>query len=495
MGAAWATAAPYNGVADEINHAQHAAGVGRGEFIPVKASQAEGAGAFHHVKAGLTKTDLCWQGIPRESADCAAEPDGDQTLVRVHSYAGRYPPAYYAVVGWPLALWPGWGGVLTARLLSAALVSLFLAFAAHALLRWLRHPMMTAAVLVAITPITLHFAGSINPAALEIAAGLALFAGLVALLFPREPVAPRAALVLAGISAITLVIVRPFGPLWAFVIFGVLLVPSSRAVLRRVFALPMVRLWVAGLAAACVAALTWIVLMGTGERGWVSPVDLSTIGALKFELIQRLDEYPRQMVGVLAWLDAPLAGPSYVLWFMAFGLLYCSGLALGTWTQRWRLIVLTLVTFAVPIVGDTLGARTYGLVSQGRYVLPIAVGLPVLAAYALGDRAVFVGGAARSVTRLLAVPLVLIHFGGLINTMIRWQYGIPGFPKAQHIDPFGGDWIPPLGPYLPVALGTLAVGLMLAYAWAASAEASKNSLHVGGVGRSIPAHVPANVPD
>lgn len=476
MGSAWATAAPYNGTADEINHILHAAGVGRGEFFPHKATRAEGAGAFHHVKAGLIKTNLCWQGNREKSAACGAEPDGNQTLVWTPSYAGRYPPLYYATIGWPLALWPNWFGVLLARILSAAIVAALLASGAYALIRWTRHTLMPAAVIVAVTPLTLHFSGSINPAATEIAAGFALFAALTALTSTEKStersLARGAAITLAGVSALTLILVRPLGPLLMLIVLGTMFVPGNRQVLGRLAAGRAVRVWLGAMAVACALAVAWTELMHTGEPGWVSPVNITFKQALKFELTDRTAGYATEIVGIMSWLDAPMPGLSYTIWFMAFGLLLLTALALGSWTYRWRIALISVTTFAMLVIGDAMSAKTLGFVSQGRYALPIAIGLPILAASALSERGNLPEGYARAITRTFALILVPIHVFALLNTMLRWQYGIPKLPKVESFNPLAGAWLPPLGPELPIVLALASAVLLLGFAWATTTAAT-----------------------
>ena len=67
----------------------------------------------------------------------------------------------------------------------------------------------------------------------------------------------------------------------------------------------------------------------------------------------------------------------------------------------------------------------------------------------------------------LTIPLAGVHFAGLLNTMIRWQQGIPIFPTIQSFNPLKGDWLPPLGPYVPIGLGAIAAILIIIYAAAA----------------------------
>jgi len=473
MGAAWTFATPYNGIPDEVEHIVRAAGAGRGEIIPERASAAAGNGAFQHVKAGLRPNDpFCWQFYSSRSARCGVEPNGDSTLVYATTRAGRYPPAYYVVVGWPLALWPNWFGVYFARLIGAAIAAAFLACAAYAAVRWSRARLMPLAVLVAVPPETLHLTGGVNPNAIEIAAGVGLFMGLVTLLWERDPVAPRAALTLAGVSAATIIAIRPFGPVWILVALGVLFVPTTRARLGRIFGNRPGRIWAVALSVVFALSVLWTALMRTGEPGYVDPTPITTSQALRWELYYRLNYFAEQMIGNLSWNDTPLPALCYVTWFMAFGLLAFTAFGVGSWRVRWRLGALIAISFAILVVPDSLGVRTYGFVSQGRYVLPLMVGVPILAAQALADRGVLIGSHARGVTRTLAVLLVPIHLIALYVAMLRWQSSLGHqdgrIPPLIPISPLHGEWLPPLGPELPLALGLLAVVLLIGYGFAAT---------------------------
>jgi hypothetical protein len=178
---AWSIATPYDGAPDEREHIVRSAGVASGEVAPEPAAAKKGSGAFQTVPGGLVR-DECWQHKPTVSVACAQQPGSDRTPTRMGTGAGRYQPVYYALVGWPLVLWPGWSGVLLARLVSAAICAALLAGAFVVITRWSRHRLMVAALLAATTPMAAHIGGAVNPNGPEIAAGVAFFAALVPLL-------------------------------------------------------------------------------------------------------------------------------------------------------------------------------------------------------------------------------------------------------------------------------------------------------------------------
>jgi hypothetical protein len=110
------------------------------------------------------------------------------------------------------------------------------------------------------------------------------------------------------------------------------------------------------------------------------------------------------------------------------------------------------------------------------------VGVPILAAQTLADRDVLVGSHARGITRTLAVLLVPIHLIALYVTMVRWQSSLGHqdgrIPPLVPVSPLHGDWLPPLGPALPLALGLLAVVLLIGYGFVATRAEPKADIPV-----------------
>lgn len=483
VNAAWALAAPYDGVMDEMEHVFRAAAVVRGELMPPLSSDDYGTGAVVMVPASLVRVN-CWAGrAGARPATCASEPGGDRRLVSTVSRTGRYHPAYYALVGWPLRWWPNWPGVMLARLLSAALVAAFLAAALACAAQWSRHRLMVAGVLVAVTPMTPHLAGSVNPNGLEVAAGVALFAALVPLLVrPAAGTAPEAAdakvLPVAGLAAVTLLTVRPGGPLWFAIALAVLLVPTSRARLAALWSRAATRTWVMAIAVAGAGALAWTTLMRANQLGAPTVERYSFIDALKIEIIGRWWGYYEQAIGYGAWNDARLPSPVYLIWSAAISGLVLSALVLGGWTDRWRLAALALGGMLVPTTILAANSDVYGPIGMGRYFLPVLVGVPILAAYVLAACGV-TARHARSAVRM-AVLLLPLHLVALVATMVRWQAGVGPVPR---INPLRGSWHPPLGSALPLLTAAAGLVVLGVLAWRLAPRADGQA--------GAPAHVPA----
>src|SRR5262249_36381324 len=126
---AWAAAMPPHAAFDEQPHVIRAAGASAGQIVP----RVVNGESVQTVPRGYD-TSLCFIGKPGVSAACLG-PFAGAERVELQTSAGRYFPLYYVVVGWPLNVWPGWTGLLAARLISAALSAAFLAGALVTLVR------------------------------------------------------------------------------------------------------------------------------------------------------------------------------------------------------------------------------------------------------------------------------------------------------------------------------------------------------------------------
>jgi hypothetical protein len=456
----WALSAPYDGSADEHDHIYRAAGVWSGDIAPRPADAVRGSGAFVHVPRGLVVPDeMCWQFKPAVSAACAPEPGSDRTSVRVGTGAGRYHPGYYALVGLPLKLWPGWSGVLLARLITGAGAAALLAGALVTIVTYFRRRYMLAGLLVAVTPMAVHFFGAVNPNGLEIAAGVGLFTALVPLALGRIQDTPRWLLVLAGTSGILLASLRPTGLIYLFFAAVAFFVPLRRDTLARLWGSVAARWWIGAVAFAAVFAAGYAVAfkgtdLGSAFRGGVS-IERGQTALIIVELWGGLSQ---QIVGVFGWLDIAMPGSVYVIWHLAAGALLVFGFALGHWIDRWRLAVLIVGAVGVPTFMQFWFFNDAGFVTQGRYMLPALVGVMIFAAWILEERGLQ-ERAGRSLTRLLLVTVLPIHLFGLLWAMIRWRSGLPDYGRIGIVSlwPLGRGWHPVVGPALPVLM--LVIGL------------------------------------
>jgi hypothetical protein len=462
---AWSFAAPYDGPADEAQHVIRAVGVVSGQIAPEPAVVKDfrgndGMGAYQQVPGGLLSRGTCFGYTPTKSAACATPIHGGP-VTSVPTTAGRYQPLYYAMVGLPLKLAPNWTGLVLARLISAALSAALLAFAFVVLARWSRYGLMMAGLIAVSTPMLAHMSGAVNPNGLEIAAGIAFFAAAIPLLLgPRRgPVAP--VVWLLGISAVLLATLRSLGPMWLFFAVVALLLPQSRATLRRLWARRLVRRWSVVVVVATLLSVVWVVALKAGN---VIPASgrfhYSTAQATLLYFNYWGKDYLEGMVGVAGWFDTFLPAPFYIAWIATAGSLIVFALVVGTWADRWRFFVLFAGGVLAPGVMQVAEANAVGFIIGGRYMLPLLAGMPLLAAFIL-ERRLLNARQSHSMIKLFCVMMMPAHLALLVYAMARWQKGT----SQTHTNPLTGQWHPPTTSYPPLLLMLAGLAVLVWVFW------------------------------
>jgi hypothetical protein len=490
----WSLAAPYDGSPDEIDHVVRAVGVVSGELTPPAADAKRGTGAFQTVPSGLVRQN-CWAFDPSRSASCAEPPNSDRTPVVAPSGAGRYFPAYYALVGWPLAWWPGWGGLLAARLIGAALSAAFLAGSVVTIVRRSRHRLMAVGLLVGLTPMATYIAAAINPNGPEIAAAIAFFTGAIHLLLGRaDGLRPggvdRGLMWLVGTSALALAVLRTSSPLWLAVAAVAFLLPWSGPHIRALTARRATWVWVAAVALAGAAAVTWIVARDAADLGDYSGDTVLTASQAWMIEVENWRGYLDQAVGVTGWLDTRMSSAFYFTWQGAAIALLACALVVGRWLDRWRLFVLMIGGLFVPALLEVTFANETGFITQGRYLLPMLAGVALFAAFVLEERGID-GDRARSTIRFAVVLLLPIHLVCMLYTMARWQRGLPdlGERGITSLDPTQGDWQPVVGSVTPLVVESIGLLIIGALFWTAAAGAAPRASARAGVLAPEPSEV------
>ncbi|MEU8421936.1 DUF2142 domain-containing protein [Micromonospora sp. NPDC048835] len=455
---AWSMAAPYDGTPDEREHIVRAAGVASGQIAPPPAAAKKGTGAFQTVPGGLVR-EQCWQFKEEVSAACAQPPGSDDTPTRAGTGAGRYFPAYYALVGAPTVLWPGWSGVLLARMISALCCAALLACAYVVIRNRSRRGLMLGALVVVTTPMAVHIASAVNPNGLEIAAGIAFFSAVIPLLL--GPPGPRRGLILlVGISALLLAVLRQTGPLWLATAFVAFAFPLRRSNLASLLRDRAAQLWAGGIVLSTLLVIAWSVRQQTSDLGNYA-VERFTYGQATLLEAERWRDYLDEIVGVTSWLDTRMPAPPYLIWQLVAGALLLIGVVWGSTLDRWRLLVLLGSGVAVPSLMQIALINDTGFVTQGRYMLPVLVGVLLYAAWVAEQRG-FEIAQARSFTRLAVLLLLPIHLFCLAYTMVRWQNGLPANLGLSSLNPLAGDWHPVVGSAIPLLSASL--GLVL-FGW------------------------------
>ena len=397
MGALWSLASPLFSVADEPAHVVRAAAVARGQLggrdsTAFVDKQVRTEVRVPLVYATATTLPVCYLGRTDVAASCAPPFAGPNEVGPVLTQVGRYPPAYYGLVGVPTRWLPAALGVRVMRLISAAVVAALLASAFTSLAQAEEASSLLLGLAAAVTPMLLFLAGSVNPSGIEVAAAVAFWTALAGLLLGhREGSAARFA-VRAAVAGTALLLARQLGPLLAVLIVVVVAVVAGPARVRTVARQAEARRAALVLAAVALAAVAWLAARETfaGIGGTPPPTALGVRQVVQTSL-GRTGRNVLQMIGTFGWSDTPAPVLTYYVWFACCGFLLLAALARAGRREVAGLLLLVGLVVAVPVAFESWRAREIGFAWLGRYTLPLAVGIPILAARSAGDLVATVG--------------------------------------------------------------------------------------------------------
>ena len=461
----WAAASPLFAGPDEPSHQRKAAGVVRGQLTD-DIDPRTGAGIVE-APAVLDNDSACYAFDPDQPADCLDVADAGGAVDLGHTATG-YPPGYYAVVGVPTLLTGGRPMLYGQRAVGGVLAAALVALAALALaeLPDPRHALLGLGV--ALTPMVLFLASVVNPSGAAIAAAVATWAGGYQLA-RRAPVDRLAGLVARTAGPLcVLILVRRDTVVWAAVVVAALVAvvpPERRAALAG--ARPV---WAGG-AAVAIATVVQLWLAGVtrlssfAEKAVLAPAPATDAGWV----VDQEALLVRQMVGVLGWLDTEL--PAALHWLVVALVASLVITAVRHGPRRVAVVALVLVVgLAVTWLALAFVRPGY---SHGRYLLPVAVGVPLLAAAGAAE------GGRRPVSPTARVwpPVASAVALGLVwavevvafwTNLRRYAVGASGpwwFPGSE-------AWVPPLVPSLVlVAVDAVAMAALVGTWWRSSPPA------------------------
>jgi hypothetical protein len=463
-------ASPLSSGADEPSHVIRAASLAEGELLGSPASGDPREPRLEVAVPGALGSlpePACYAGRPAVPAACAQPvastplPGGEVALATT---SGRHPPAYYALVGIPYLLdLPPTVANYAPRVVSALASAAFLTVALRLAARAPAPAPAVLGVLVAVPPMALHLTGVVNPNGLEVTAGICLWVALLVLarapLDPGRPL-PRGPLAAAGVAGVTMTLTRPVSALWLGIAVVTALAVARREVLRAVLHDRVAWAWAAVGAAAAAASVAWLLLVGNPllEGGRPLAGQLGLVDALRLTL-SRTWLNVREMIGVLGWLDTGLPPSLYGVWLGVAALLLLGAVLTRRW---WPVTVLACLAWAVVVVPAVLGALRYnelGVIWQGRYTLPLAVGVPILAGLLLGEAGPGVRRVAPWLTAGSALALAAGQVVAFAVTLRRYVVGVDG-----PLDFLGAPgWSPPLAPAVLLLAFALSQALLLTW--------------------------------
>ncbi len=364
----------------------------------------------------------------------------------------NYPPLYYLLVGVPTLLATGTGAFYGVRtigvLVDSALIALGLFLLAHYHPR--RLPLLGA--MVALTPMVLFISAVVNTSGMETAAAFAAWCGGLCVVARTEVPRPLAAL--TSLPFFILILSRPISLFNAAVIVAVLATLAGWDRTRELIRNRSIRpIWVSALVATMVTVLMYAVFGLPTLTGAPEKPPLNVVGSLWLTL-RLAGGQLRQIIGAFGWGGHILA-PLWVIVAWSTALVGLTAYAVAV-SQRCRraLLLLALAILAMPVIFESPQINSVGPYWQGRYWLPLTVGLPLVAT----------SMEPRLQHRLArwAVPpsLQLAGFVSLGAILIVVQVG--AFLKALHwwvgltltVEGFRFNWRPP-------GNATLAIGLFI----------------------------------
>jgi hypothetical protein len=489
---AWALATPIDGAPDEASHVVRAASVARGEILGQQRAGSPEYFRYVRVPSLFAKPGdsrfyrdarlyvPCFAFLPNTSAKCFGALAGSPVSQRAATDVGLDPPSFYAVVGLPSLIFQSTIAIYLMRMMSVLVCAALLASAWLSVRSVPPSWLGATGLAIALTPTALFFAGTVNPSGIEICAGIGAWSSLVPLVHRRAGSGDPRLVRRAAIALSVLVLVRSLGLLWATLIIFLALASGTRDTVRRLATLPIARRWAFLVVGAVTLAIAWLIAVRPLShlyRHGPDPGPVSTLTLVKRSLGNSNDLY-RQMVGRFGWLDTRSPTLTYILWTAAIGLVVILAFVFASRRHAGLVAALVALTIAVPVTIDSSQARRIGLGWQGRWTLPFAVGVPIVAALALAwSRRAALMTRSRF-PRIVAVGFVVAQLFAFGQALRRNTVGANGsLDFWRH-----PNWSPPLPPWL--LLGAHALALSALAAWIMRPDVASTGVEVDKQRRS-----------
>ncbi len=490
----WLLATPRSGGPDEPSHTVRAAALVRGQ-LDGEASGGVNSRMFELPGHVGFPDPVCYAFQPYVSAACIADAQAPSGDVLAGTRAATYPVWGHLLPGigtlFPSALAPWMARVFDA-VLPVLLIATSLSVAAR------RGALGAAVTLLSVTPMAWFLFGVVNPSGLVVAGGIGLWSALVAL--PATGTgngkfaSDRLVRCLLASSWAALILPRRDGLIWAVFVLsiamlGLQLTPravwaalgnGSRAVVclstmavlgwaatsstndaRALFLAPLIPV------AAVAARSTWRRLTGNVSAQRLVVGCGLLLGAVVMVLVMStrnsgFDRYVlrlvigytgdnlRGAVGILGWLDTPIPTASLYLFVLAIGALFGFAFVDGQRSLAVSMAAVVGVAVTASWTLTMLQNNDTGTYWQGRYYLPLLVGVPIL-----GSRLRIDGIRSSRLAALLVTVAAIVTNVGLAAMMRRFSGGIAGTLLPWEWDTYGA-------PLAPVAL---LVVHMMAWLW------------------------------
>ena len=435
----WSLMTPlFSGPDEPANYIKSAAAI-RGEWVGSEfapSMQMSYWTTYVHVNPQFGTPNLIpWQfaSFPdRPGYDIAVE-DAPANDVPTWTNMGRYPVLPFLFSGVGTLLGPNDLSARFARIMTSFVCAMLCAAAVMAMIK---RKNSVVGILASCVPGTIFLASTMNPSAVEICAAIAMWA--IAPMVVSGPIErwTKIAFVLSGLF---LILTRPLGPAFYGFILLLSFVASPHRLKLNVLVRDNWRVFGIHLAAILFAGW-WYLTVYSFELSPKISDGIPSI-SIRSQIESALRHIPTlldQAVGNFGWLDSPM--PRGALIVACVSLLLLIGRGMASQSKREISAVLVLVTTTVLlVVAQDLNyyslLRNFG--SQGRHIVPLLVGLPIVASTA------FVWGRKWEVAGVGLWGLVMVWSG--LGALRRYTVGINGdnamdMFRARAWNPILGFW-------------------------------------------------------
>ncbi len=348
------------------------------------------------------------------------------------TYMGAYPPTYYFVTGLPTDPMPTQTGLVFMREWNIAINSALLTAAVMSLAFLKRRTFTLIGFLLALTPTVIYYGSVINASGAEIDAAICTWATAMAI--ASDPLrSSRGLIAKLGISGSYLCLVRVVSPIWALAAGIVMFLLMGKSVKdfmkRRAAQFWLLIVALAGLSTAIWAALA-PPLVNTGKYNFPHYF----ISSSPLYLLKRafLDQYgsismTHQMVGIFSWDTIYAPSAVVAIWVAAVVVLLLASLLIARKLNAVPLILLLFATVAMPVVLEADQIRWLTDFWQGRYSLPLVVGVPIVAGFLIDKH---LGGQKTATLKLLTgitfLIFIICQFASIYTVLKVFEVGQNG---------------------------------------------------------------------
>jgi hypothetical protein len=305
------------------------------------------------------------------------------------------------------------------------------------------------ALLLVFAPTTMVLTGLVNPNGLEIASSAVLWVTLTCLLSrTREEDAEDAEALgfggerwtrrlvwLTAFAGVPLALNRPLGVVLAGAIVVLcFLAMGRRQHLRELLRRRDVRYAALAIVVAAALAFAWSFAAQVGTLGTEATPEVRTPVSeiVRTVINHKFDYWIRQTIGVFGYATAQLPVWFIVTWAMVIGMLVLTGIMNSS--RRLMLVVLGIpaACLAGGLVVDVVMVPVIGYFMQGRYFMPLWMGMFFLAAHAVPPSLLTPTGLRRLYGVWITFWGIAVAYG-LYLTVKRYEYGneaLATFPRG-----------------------------------------------------------------